>query len=406
MKTIIEILGHQRKSSDLMRKIFSHCINNKMSTIPEIARSVGYSTPAVAKQVSELYGNGYIIDYGKTENKEGRPANLYGIDANAGFFVGVVLHYLSFNIGIMNLSGEIIKHSIDKSFRLDNTKESVEIIVEHTQRFIRSVCTENNEVTRAKILNINFGISGRVNPESGYSFSMFNTGEVPLADVLREKLQTNVSVDNDTRAMAYGEYSTLIKESKFSNMLFLNVGYGVGLGMIIDGKLYQGASGYAGELGHTSAFEQEVMCHCGKIGCLETEASGRFIIKELYKRIADGSDSILAKKIQDGKTINIYDFMDAVVKKEDPLCLDILEKVSYKLGRQVANMINIFNPEKIVVGGLLAHTGSYLFDPLILGTRKYALTLARENTEITLSTLKLKAGIIGSCLLARDKIIK
>ncbi len=406
MKSIIEILGHQRKSGDLMRKIFSHCINNKKSTIPEIARSVGYSAPAVAKQINELLENGYIIDYGKTENKEGRPANLYGIDASAGFFVGVVLHHLSFNIGIMNLAGEIIKHSMDKSFRLDNTRESVEIIVEYTQRFIRSICADNNEVTKAKILNINFGISGRVNPESGYSFSMFNTGEVPLADVLREKLQMSVSIDNDTRAMAYGEYSTLIKESKFSNMLFLNVGYGVGLGIIIDGKLYQGSSGYAGELGHTSVFGKEVMCHCGKIDCLETEASGRYIIKELYKRIADGSDSILAKKIQDGKTINIYDFIDAVNKREDPLCLDILEKVSHKLGRQVANMINIFNPEKIVVGGLLSHTGRYLFDPLLLGTRKYALTLARENTEITLSSLQLQAGIIGSCLLARDKIIK
>lgn len=118
-------------------------------------------------------------------------------------------------------------------------------------------------INKEKILNINVNVSGRVNPESGYSFSQFNFEERPLADVLSEKLGHKVTIDNDTRAMTYGEYMQgCVKGEK--DIIFVNVSWGVGIGIIIDGKVYTGKSGFSGEFGHVNAYDNEIICHCGK----------------------------------------------------------------------------------------------------------------------------------------------
>ncbi len=266
MDNLTELLNSNQRGSALLKSVFYHCVHHTQSTIPEIAHAIGCSVPAATKHVIELVRLGYMVDYGKSEHREGRPANMYGIVTDSCFFVGVMLHYHSLNIGIMNLSGEIITQSVNKNFRLANSTESLEEIVQLVRNFISSVCAENKQITRSKILNANFGISGRVNSKKGYSFSMFNTGETPLNEFLQSKLNLNVTIDNDTRVITYGEYSDQLKHGAVSNMLCLNVGYGVGLGIIIDGKIYEGKSGYAGEIGHLSTFDNEVICHCGKRG--------------------------------------------------------------------------------------------------------------------------------------------
>lgn len=405
MNNLAELLNSNQRGSELLKKVFYHCVHNKQSTIPEIANAIGCSVPAATKHVVELVKLGYVIDYGKSEYREGRPANMYGIITDSCFFIGVMVHYQSLNIGIMNLAGEIIKQSVDKNFRFANTSESLEEIVKLVKNFISSTCAENREINRSKILNVNFGIAGRVNPKTGYSFSMFNMGETPLNQYLHSKLNLNVTIDNDTRVMTYGEYADQNKYKPISHMLCLNVGYGVGMGIVIDGKIYEGKSGYAGEIGHLSTFDNEVICHCGKKGCLEGEASGQYLISELHRRIENGEISVLSKRIAENKEITIYHFIDAVMKREDLLCIEILERVGLNLGRQIANMINLFNPDKIVISGMLSVMGDYLLHPIKMSINKHALTLVSKDTEVVMSNLKMKAGILGSCLVARDKIL-
>ena len=157
-------------------------------------------------------------------------------------------------------------------FKSENTSEALEELCKLILQFIKKVDIDND-----KILNININVSGRVNPESGYSFSQFNFEERPLADVLSEKLGHKVTIDNDTRAMTYGEYMQgCVKGEK--DIIFVNVSWGVGIGIIIDGKVYTGKSGFSGEFGHVNAYDNEIICHCGKKGCLETEASGLSLI--------------------------------------------------------------------------------------------------------------------------------
>ena len=132
--------------------------------------------------------------------------------------------------------------------------------------------------------------------------------------------------------MTYGEYMKGVVQGE-KNILFVNMAWGLGLGIIIDGNLYYGKSGFSGELGHFCMFENEVLCHCGKKGCLETEASGSAFHRILMERYREGSNTILAGKLDSGEEISLGDLLEAV-RKEDVLCIDILEKTGRKFRKR------------------------------------------------------------------------
>ena len=222
-----------------------------------------------------------------------------------------------------------------------------------------------------------------MNPDLGYSYSIFNFDERPLTDVISEKVGGyRVSIDNDTRAMIYGEYMQgVVKGEK--NIIFINVSWGLGMGIIIDGKIYKGKSGFSGEFGHNFGYENEIICHCGKKGCIETEVSGAALHRILLEHINNDA-----------------------VNKEDLLCIELVEEIGVKLGRHVAGLINIFNPELVIIGGALSRTGDYLTQPITTAIRKYTLNLMNRDSVIVESKLKERAGIIGACMLSRSKLFE
>lgn len=289
---------------------------------------------------------------------------------------------------------------MDVPYAFENTKEGLDKLCHLTSDFIQEL-----KINKDKILNININVSGRVNPESGYSFSMFNFEERPLAEVMAEKIGYQVTIDNDTRAMTYGEYMQgCVKGEK--NILFINVSWGLGIGIIIDGKVYTGKSGFSGEFGHVNAFDNEVLCHCGKKGCLETETSGSAFHRILLERIKNGENSILSERITDPENPITLDEIITAVNKEDLLCIDIVEEIGQKLGKQIAGLINIFNPELVIIGGTLSRAEDYITQPIKTAVRKYSLNLVNKDSVISTSKLKEKAGIIGACMLARSRMFE
>ena len=186
---------------------------------------------------------------------------------------------------------------------------------------------------------------------------------------------------------------------------FVNVSWGLGIGIIIDGKIYKGKSGFSGEFGHISTFDNEIICHCGKKGCLETEASGSALHRTLLERIKKGENSILSERINMENPLTLDEII-AAVNKEDVLCIEIVEEIGQKLGKQIAGLINIFNPELVIIGGTLSLTGDYITQPIKTAVRKYSLNLVNKDSVITTSKLKDKAGIVGACMLARSRMFE
>ena len=370
------------KSALVKKRIITHYIYNGSSTIPDLSKELDLSVPTVTKFIGEMCDDGYINDYGKLETSGGRHPNLYGLNPESGYFLGVDIKRFAVNIGLINFKGDMVELKM------------------HILNFIKKLT-----INKEKILNINVNVSGRVNPESGYSFSQFNFEERPLADVLSEKLGYKVTIDNDTRAMTYGEYMQgCVKGEK--DIIFVNVSWGVGIGIIIDGKIYTGKSGFSGEFGHMSAYDNEIICHCGKKGCLETEASGSALHRILLERIQSGESSILSTRIATEENPITLDEIIAAVNKEDLLCIEIVEEIGQKLGKQIAGLINIFNPELVIIGGTLSLTGDYITQPIKTAVRKYSLNLVNKDSAIITSKLKDKAGIVGACMLARSRMFE
>lgn len=387
------------KNALLKKKIITHYIYNGSSTLTDLSREMDLSVPTITKLISEMCEDGYINDYGKLETSGGRHPSLYGLNPESGYFVGVDIKHFAINIGLINFKGDMVELKMDIPYLFENSKEGLDKLCQLISNFIL-----NAEVDADKILNINVNVSGRVNPESGFSFSQFNFEERPLADILSEKIGYPVTIDNDTRAMTYGEYMQgSVKGEK--DIIFVNVSWGLGIGIIIDGKIYKGKSGFSGEFGHVSTFENEIICHCGKKGCLETEASGSALHRILLERIKKGENSILSKRINSETPITLDEII-AAVNKEDVLCIEIVEEIGQKLGKQIAGLINIFNPELVIIGGTLSLTGDYMTQPIRTAIRKYSLNLVNKDSVITTSKLKDKAGIIGACMLARSRMFE
>lgn len=396
--TFIEEIEFGSKNAILKINIIKFYINNGADTLAELGKEMGLSVPTVTKLVGELMEEGYVIDFGKQETNGGRRPNIYGINPDSGYFVGVDVKKFKINMAIINFKGDTTDSKLNIPFNYENTQESFDHLCTIIKQFIDDLTIPQN-----KILSIGINMSGRVNTETGHSYSSYFFSERPLTEIFQERLGFHVTIDNDSRSMAYGEFiSGEVNGEK--NVLFVNVSWGLGLGIITDGKLYYGKSGFAGEFGHIIAFDNDVICHCGKKGCLETGASGSFIYRRFMEKVAEGNSTVLENRIKKGEAIIQEDILNAALH-EDMLAIELIEEVGTSLGKHIAGLINLFNPELVIIGGAVATTGDYLLLPIKSAVKKYSLNLVSKDTTIKLSKLGGKAGVIGACMLARSKML-
>lgn len=396
--TFIEEIESGSKNSVLKINIIRYFINNGENTLAELGKEMDVSVPTITKLVGDLIEEGFVIDFGKVETTGGRRPNVYGLNPASAYYLGVDIKRFRVNIALINFKGDITDSKLNIPFVYENTPESFDSLCAIINDFVNSL-----SIPKEKILSAGVNISGRVNTVSGYSYSQYYYNERPLTEVFQERLGLHITVDNESRAMAYGEYLAGVVEHE-KNVLLINVGWGLGIGIINEGKLFYGKSGFAGEFGHMYVFENDVICHCGKKGCLETEASGSYIFRRLIEKVKDGNTSMLENKIKNGTKIYLEDIIDAAIK-EDMLAIELVEEVGHTLGKHIAGLINLFNPELVIIGGTLAQTEDFLLLPIKSAVKKYSLNLVSRDTTIKLSKLGEKAAVVGACMLARSKML-
>lgn len=367
------------------------------ATIAELCKETDFSIPTVTKIIAELIEDGIVSETGKVETTGGRKPSQYGINPNACYYLGVEVRRNSVSIGIQDFNNKFVKLSEHISYTLENTRESLFALCDIINQFVA-----DSGVVREKIVGACINLSGRINSHKGFSYSYFFFEEKPLSEIIESQINIKTFLENDTRAMAYGEYNCGVVQGE-KNVIFLNLGVGVGIGIVSDGKLYYGKSGYSGEFGHSPVFDNELICHCGKKGCLETEISGMALERKFKQALANGSNSVLSGK-KPIDEITVEDILAAINESEDSLAIEIIDEIGSKMGRYLSMLINIFNPELVVLGGVLAETGMYLRLPVKTSIHKYSLSLVSLDMELKTSTLGSKAGVIGACYILRDKL--
>lgn len=389
------IVGHYASEK---KAILSLCNNRKGYSIADLARQLGTSIPKVTRIVTEMLSDRYLVELGKIQSSGGRRASLFGLNPDAGYFVGVHVGHEGLTIAVTDFPGNIVGIEECIPFRLESTESSVREMC----KTVRS-CLESMKIDQSRIASYGVDLTGRVNHHTGYTYSYFISEEKPLRALLEQEFGCVVVVENDSRAMAWGEYNYGVAGDE-QTILFLNVGWGLGMGMVLDGELFYGKSGFSGEFGHFALLNNNRYCRCGKTGCLETGASGLALHRLVTEKLAGGRTSVLTPAFRKGEEISLDDILDAI-DKEDVLAIECIEEVGATLGRALAGLINIFNPDLVIIGGRLSVAEHYLIPPMKIAVNKYSLNIVNNDTHIKVSQLGRRAGAIGSSLLAKDLLL-
>lgn len=394
----VESKGLSHKNNIIKRSIIAYMATNGEVTLAELTKELKISVPTITKLVQELVDENIVLDLGKVETPGGRRPNVFGLACSTIYFAGVHVGRDRMNCVITDLQNNLIYETTYSDFELTDREQCLETICSNIEEFIATCGFD-----RSKILGLGVCIVGRVNTVEGRSFKYFTTMEESLKSIIEKRIGLRVLVENDTRARCYAEYN-FSRSKDESNVIYLHLGLGVAIGIVSDGKLYYGKNGFAGEFGHIPFFDNEKICFCGKKGCLETEVSGIAIEEKMNELVRNGANTILRKRYENREQIHINDIVNAA-RNDDNLSIELIEEAGEKVGKAVAFLINIFNPESVIVGGNLAVAGDYIMLPLKSATNKYSLNLVYKDTKFRLSKMGENANAWGVAMLIRNQII-
>ncbi|MBN1692416.1 MAG: ROK family protein [Dehalococcoidales bacterium] len=288
-----------------------------------------------------------------------------------------------------------------KDVRPTLAADGVEAVVERLYLAVQDIF-KKNDVTPSQLQAISIACAGGIDTEEGIvvtpSPSLPDWSGLPLADIIKEKTGVITYVLNDASAAALAEQRYGAGKG-VKNLVLITLGTGIGGGIIIDDKLYLGADGGAGELGHMTVESDGLRCGCGNTGCLEMYASGRAVARDAVARMRKGEKSSLAENIEKLAA----EMVGVAAKKGDKLARDVIDRAAFYLGVGLVNIVNIFNPQMIVIGGGLSGLGEMLIAPGRKMVAERTFSINSRNVKIVKARLGNEAGVYGAAAFAFDK---
>lgn len=378
-----------KRKKEQYRKIVSHLYYNGSTSIAEIVKSVNISQPLVASLIEDLIGFGVLLENGIGESVGGRRPSLFSVNPKYQFVVGIDINLHTLNLAVFDLNNQLVHREEYKEFELENSSKYTDLLTEKVQLLLAKASIPNE-----KILAVGFSIPGLVDGENGLSYTHLSFSEIGLSSYLSKKIGSLVLMDNDARTMALAEKAFGKAKGK-KNVLCLNLSNGIGLGMILNGELHSGKNGFAGEFGHILIDPDGKICHCGKIGCLETLISGKLLVNKIKEAVSNGQASLLANYAEQGRNIDLRAVVEAI-NSGDQFAIDQLNQMCEYLGKGLVTLVHLLNPEMIIMGGRLAQAGKYIISPVSMWMNKYAMDRISSETELVTSDLLDDAALFGT----------
>jgi glucokinase-like ROK family protein len=371
------------------------------STANEICGSMGISLPTVNTLLMDLIRSGEVIKQGRAASQGGRKPDLYRLAPDAFYVLAVDLSKYAVSLALYNCQQLPVKEKVVHNLVLNNEAETFEQLCLHLESYISA-----SGFPSQKIIAIGISMPGLIDSKAGINHTYLNFEGKSLQAHLESRFPQAVFLENDARAMTLAEFKFGAAKNA-QNVLGIFVGWGIGLGIVIDGKLYQGTSGFAGEFAHSPLFEsQEINCTCGKKGCLEAIASGTSIVRMAEEALLLDKDSILARMAKAYQGAVDPNLVVNAAKEGDQRAITILSDVGLNLGRGISMLIQLLNPELIVLGGVVAEANQYILTPIQQALNVYSMAKSREKTQIALYQLGNEVGLVGAIAVVSDKLFE
>jgi predicted NBD/HSP70 family sugar kinase len=382
----------------LKQQIISTLYFEKTLSVVDLSGIVGKSVPHVTKALAELVQEGFIIENGFASSSGGRKPQVYSLKAGTSYIISVATDQLYMKITITDLLNNPVLPIETHQIKLLNNEAALPELSDVINNYI-----EKSGVDRQKILGAGIGIPGFTNTRLGINYSYLRPpGDESICDYLERALGIPVFIDNDASLIALSELKFGVAKGK-EEVMVINIGWGIGLGMIINGILFRGFTGYAGELSHIPISENDTLCECGKKGCLETEATLRVVTEKALRDIKEGRISSLK---YEPRLEEMSESIMVAANRGDQYAIELLSDMGYKIGKAIAILIHIVNPELIVLSGRGADVGKILLAPIQQALNKYCIPRLSEHTNVKVSTQGRKAELIGAAALVMENIGK
>lgn len=388
MSVIIE--KNQRLRADIIKFLYY----KKSLSLTDLSKLTKKSLPLVTSVVNNLINEGYITEQGLAPSTGGRRASMYLLNPDHNkYIIAVAMDQLITRLTIYDLSRKVVLPIQYLELEMSQSPNDVDLLIKFIKNSIKK-----SKLDLKDIIGIGIGMPGFVNAEQGINSSyLFVKDGSTLRDYLSKHTALPVSFDNDSSLIALAELN-FGKAMNLKDVMVVNIGWGTGLGMIVNGQLYRGSKGYAGEFSHIPLSTTNNLCSCGKRGCLEVDTSLVVMAKKAEKAIAEGAESSMQELFKDKNKQTSDHFLDAVVA-QDPLAISILSKAAFQLGKGLSTLMHILNPECIVLSGRGAKAGKMLLPAIQQAINEFCIPRIADLTTIKLSTLTDEAELLAAASL-------
>ena len=399
---VTDLYIHSVVLPSTLQKTVNTIRTNGIQSRTDLAKQLGYSRATMTAIVKDLIDRGIVIETVHAESTGGRRAKLLNFNQEFGYIIGINMGATSVDIGIADFQANI-RHRYSTELDVRDGPEAVlNRVIDITQNMIAECGIKPDEV-----ISIGVGVPGPVDFLQGVLIAppiMPGWEQYPIRQKFYQTYpKATVVVDNDVNVMAMGElrYGTGQESDEF---IFVKVGTGIGCGIVADRKIYRGATGSAGDIGHIQADSNGPICHCGNIGCVEAMASGSAIARQAQELVDAGESPILAKYLQQGVKQLTAEHVGTAAHEGDKAAMEVIMTSGTLIGQVLAGVVNFFNPSQVIIGGGVSKIGTQFLSTIRRGILSRSLPLSTQHLRVDYSRIGENAGVAGAIALALEHV--
>lgn len=383
------------KQAIYKKSLIKHLYFNEKLSCAELSVLTDKSLPHTARALNELVEEGRVRESGHAISTGGRRPQVYSVDPEILYVISVAMDQFITHISVLNMANQVVAKVERIELALQSNPKALQELGRHLNHFIL-----NAGLDREKIAGIGIGMPGFVDGQKGINYSFLNTNNSSIVSYIESVTGLPVLIDNDSSLIALAEWKLGAARNR-QNAAVVNMGWGIGLGMILNGSLFRGQNGFAGEFSHIPLFTNNKICNCGKMGCLETEASLQVIVEKAIRGLQEGRTSILKNLSSEHLEETSKAIMEAAARG-DKYAVELLSQAAYHIGRGIAILIHILNPGLIVLSGRGALAGRLWLAPVQQALNEHCIPKIAENIEIMVSPLGYNAERLGAAALIME----
>ena len=387
------------KSQSYKKKIIRQLYFSNLLSCAELSHKIDKSLSLTTKILNELIAEGIVIETGYAPSSGGRRPLMYSLKPDILYTVSVAMDQFFTRIAIMDMQNKHVRPVEKFELRLADNPMALSVLTDKIEYVI-----EQSGVNKDRIAGIGIGMPGFVDPQQGLNYSFLQTKGESITGYISKRTKLTAHIENDSGIVGLAELKFGAARNR-RNAMVINIGWGVGLGMILEGTLFRGDNGFAGEFSHIPLFTNGKLCSCGKSGCLETETSLFVIVEKAKEGIQAGRVTVL-KNLLSGREEDLEKDAETIIfsaGKGDRFAIELLSEAGYNIGRGIAILIHLLNPGIVVLSGRGALAGKIWQAPIQQALNEHCIPRLAINTEIGISTLGYEAELIGSAALVMER---